>query len=108
MRKSIAIVLLLALLLTLALPAAAVGPGYYGMSHSRGQEAFPVYLVAVVAALALAGICTFVVWSGMNNVKHQDRAAHYTAKGGLKVTGRYEHFLRRTRTRHRIQTNNRK
>ena len=94
MRKFIGMLLVLALVLTMTIPVGA----YYGHSSSSTP-----YVVAVVIALVIAGICTLVVWSSMNNVHQQDSASHYTTPGGLRLTGRYERFLRRTRTRHRIQ-----
>ena len=63
------------------------------------------YIIAILAACVLAGICTLILVLGMNNVHTQDQAAHYTTPGGLRLTGQYERFLRRTRTRRKIQEN---
>lgn len=61
------------------------------------------YLMAILVACLIAGICTLVVWLGMNNVHQHSQAAGYTTPRGLCLTGQYEHFLRRTRSRHRIK-----
>ena len=103
MRKWTGIFLILLLMLALALPVAGAeldSPILFARNDTAG------YWLAVAGACLIAGICTLVVWNSMNNVRQQDDAHRYTTGGGLRLTGRYERFLRRTRTRRKIEKNN--
>ena len=99
MRRWIGIFLLLALCLTLALPAAAAAPDAPVLFAAGGAGEF---WIPLVIAWIIAGLCTLVIWLSLNNVKIQDSAAHYTTPGSLQITGRHERFLRRTKTRCRL------
>ncbi len=68
------------------------------------ESPWPMALLFVCIALAIAGIATAVEWSKMKNVARKTDAIEYQTDSGLALTVRTDQFIRQTVTRRKIQT----
>lgn len=58
--------------------------------------------IFVLIAVAISAIVTGIFWGQMRNVHFNQEASHYVTDGGLKLRGRTDLFLRRSRSVRKI------
>lgn len=61
------------------------------------EEPLPLDGIFILLAFIISAVVTIVFWSQMRNVRKQSDAHRYITAGGLKLTGRTDLFLRRSR-----------
>ena len=62
-------------------------------------------LIAAIVALVVSLITLGVLKGKLKQAVHNDTAEDYVKQGSFKLTGRHDHFLYRTTTRRRIESN---
>lgn len=68
------------------------------------ESAWPMAMLFVCIALAIAGIATLVEWGKMKNVAKKTDAIQYQTDSGLNLSVCTDQFIRQTVTRRKIQT----
>lgn len=65
------------------------------------------WVVCFLLGLLFGGVTVGVMASGMKNVKQNDSAAQYEQKNNVKITGRYDRFIRKSVSKTRKESENR-
>jgi len=68
------------------------------------ESPWPMAMVFICIALAIAAIATLIEWGKMKNVAMKTDALRYQTEAGLNLTVQTDQFIRQTVTRRKIQT----
>ena len=68
------------------------------------ESPWPMAMLFVCIALAIAAIATLIEWGKMKNVARKTDAIQYQTEEGLNLTVQTDQFIRQTVTRRKIQT----
>lgn len=67
------------------------------------ESAWPMAMLFILIALAIAGIATWIEWGKMKNVARKTEALQYQTGSGLNLSMCTDQFIRQTVTRRKIQ-----